>query len=84
MTPACMTPACMAMSNSATGTSLRVNGEAEPLAARLADLLARKGITAPRGTAVAVNGAVVPARAWGEIELHPGDDIEIVRPFGGG
>ncbi len=72
------------MSGLATKPGLRVNGELEPLVTRLADLLAAKGIMAPRGTAVAVNGTVVPARAWGEIELHPGDDIEIVRPFGGG
>jgi sulfur carrier protein len=65
-------------------TDLRVNGEAAALVARLADLLAQRGVTTARGTAVAVNGAVVPARAWGEIELHPGDEIEIVRPFGGG
>ena len=74
----------MTMPNPATGTSLRVNGAAETFVPRLADLLAAKGIKAPRGTAVAVNGAVVPARAWSDIELHPGDEIEIVRPFGGG
>ena len=72
------------MSRSAAEAYLRVNGEAAPLVARLADLLAAKGVTVPRGTAVAVNGAVVPARAWGDVELHPGDEIEIVRPFGVG
>ena len=79
-----MTSGRMIISEPIAGAGLRVNGEAAPLVARLADLLAQKGITTPRGTAVAVNGAVVPARAWGAIELHPGDDIEIVRPFGGG
>jgi sulfur carrier protein len=34
--------------------------------------------------AVAVNGAVVPSRSWAEKALSSGDQVEIVRPFGGG
>ncbi len=65
--------------------SIRVNGREEDLqAATVAELLRRRGIEGARGLAVAVNGAVVPARSWAEISLKAGDDIEIVRPFGGG
>jgi sulfur carrier protein len=34
--------------------------------------------------AIAVNGVVVPARLWQETLLSAGDEVEIVRPFGGG
>ena len=30
------------------------------------------------------NGAVVPRRAWPETALSPGDEVEIVKLFGGG
>ncbi len=64
---------------------IRVNGSKEPLhAATVAELLRARGIEGRRGLAVAVNGVVVPARAWAERALAPGDEIEIVRPFGGG
>lgn len=64
---------------------IRVNGAAEPGAASVAELLARKGIApGARGVAVALNGAVLPAGRWAETPLSPGDEIEIVRPFQGG
>jgi sulfur carrier protein len=64
---------------------IRVNGEEEMLAtATIADLLEARGIAAARGVAVAVNGTVVPAGAWREATLKAGDEVEIVRPFGGG
>jgi sulfur carrier protein len=64
---------------------IRVNGEDEPLTApNVAALLKARGIERARGVAVAVNGTVVPARAWVELALAAGDQIEIVRPFGGG
>ena len=64
---------------------VRVNGREERLgAATLAELLAARGIEGRRGVAVAVNGEVVPAGAWRERRLAAGDEIEIVRPFGGG
>ena len=64
--------------------SIRVNGCEENLqAANIAELLQRRGIAA-RGVAVAINGAVVSKPLWSETVLHPGDEIEIVRPFGGG
>jgi sulfur carrier protein len=64
---------------------IRVNGRDEGLtAATVAELLSKRGIVAARGLAVAVNGKVVPARSWREVALAAGDEIEIVRPFGGG
>lgn len=64
---------------------IRVNGKDEPVsAATVAELLAARGITKPKGVAVALNGAVVPASGWGTAKLAAGDRIEIVKPFGGG
>jgi thiamine biosynthesis protein ThiS len=65
--------------------SVRVNGAAQTLAATtLAELLALQGLTQRRGVAVAVNGQVVPATRWAEHPLASGDEVEIVRPVGGG
>jgi len=65
--------------------TIRVNGRDEWFAAAtVAELLRTRGIEKPRGVAVAVNGAVVPARRWSEVALAPGDAVEIVKPFGGG
>ncbi len=64
---------------------IRVNGKEETLAAAtVAELLLARGIARPRGVAVALNGAVVPASSWRETHLNAGDAVEIVRPFGGG
>ncbi len=65
--------------------TIRVNGREETLSATtVAELLRARGIEAARGIAVAVNGVVVPASAWPSRSLAVGDDVEIVRPFGGG
>jgi len=65
--------------------TIRVNGKEEALqAATLAELLASRGILRAKGVAVAVNGAVVPAGTWEKALLATGDEIEIVKPFGGG
>jgi sulfur carrier protein len=65
--------------------TIRVNGEPCALAgAMLADLLAARGVERRRGVAVAVNGEVVPARLWPERALAEGDEVEIVKPIGGG
>jgi sulfur carrier protein len=64
---------------------IRVNGKDEPVSATtVAELLAARGITKPKGVAVALNGEVVPASGWGAAKLAAGDRIEIVKPFGGG
>lgn len=63
---------------------LTVNGEtAEFGATRIPDLLAE---LAYEGTffAVAVNREVVRRARWGEVELAPGDEVEIVTPRQGG
>lgn len=63
---------------------IRVNGRDEELAATVAELLRRRGIDGSRGVAVAVNGVVAPSRSWVSHALAAGDEVEIVRPFGGG
>jgi sulfur carrier protein len=66
-------------------SEIRVNGRAEPLTVTtVAELLSMRGIAGGRGLSVAVNGVVVPAGAWRARPLAAGDDVEIVRPFGGG
>lgn len=65
---------------------IRINGEAEPLAAATIEaLLAEKAVdTGQRGIAVALNGAVVPRAAWRDTPLKPGDNVEIVHARQGG
>jgi sulfur carrier protein len=65
---------------------IHVNGQIEALAAAtVSALLAAKEIAgAPRGIAVAINGAVVPRAAWPDTRLTAGDRIEIVRVRQGG
>lgn len=67
-------------------SSIRVNGEEEPLSATtLEALLAAKEI-APhmRGVAVALNGSVVPRARWADTSLASGDSVEIVLAKQGG
>ncbi|MFG1479451.1 sulfur carrier protein ThiS [Xanthobacter sp. V4C-4] len=70
--------------------ALTVNGAAEVLdaatdAATLADLIGAKGLDAARkGIAVALNGAVVPRRAWAQTTLADGDTVEIITAKQGG
>ncbi len=68
-----------------TGTII-LNGEERALdGAALMDLLRAQEIEpAAVGVAVAVNGAVVPRRAWEATALHAGDEVEIVKPYAGG
>jgi sulfur carrier protein len=64
---------------------IRINGEDEPFAGgSVAAFIEARGIAGKRGVAIAVNGAVVPARLWQQTMLSAGDEVEIVRPFGGG
>ena len=74
------------MTQAAVQTSIRVNGEDEPLAAAtLAALLEEKAVdTGQRGIAVALNGAIVPRAAWPQTKLSAGDSVEIVRARQGG
>ena len=74
------------MTETAVQTSIRVNGEDEPLGvATLAALLEDKAVdTGQRGIAVALNGAIVPRAAWPQTKLSAGDNVEIVRARQGG
>ena len=67
-------------------SSIRVNGESEPLAAAtLAVLLEEKAVdVSQRGIAVALNGTVVPRAAWPQTMLRAGDSVEIVHARQGG
>src|SRR5262249_27194350 len=66
-------------------SSIRVNGQIEPLLGDLPALLREKEIAPDtRGVAVAVNGTVIPRAAWPSTRLAPGDEIEIVRARQGG
>ena len=67
-------------------STIRVNGQLEPLeAASVADLLAARGIGPETAAiAVALNGAVVRRARWADTPLNPGDQLDIVRPFQGG
>ncbi len=65
--------------------TIRLNGETRAMpAGTVAELLAEQGVMRPRGVAVAVNGEVVPRRSWEAHRLADGDDVEIVKPIGGG
>ena len=65
---------------------VEVNGICRPLAAPvLAPLLAALGYLPERpGLAVAVNGQVVPRRAWATHPIAAGDRIEVVGAVQGG
>lgn len=66
--------------------AIRVNGESQPhQATTIAALLQQQGVSLEsKGIAVALNGSVVPRNAWAETPLAPGDEVEIVKPIGGG
>ena len=38
----------------------------------------------PDRVAVELNGTLCPRRSWDQIEIHPGDRLEIVQFVGGG
>ena len=66
--------------------TIRLNGTPREVAATtVVEMLVELGIDPQRrGLAVALEGTVVPRRAWGETLLVPGADLEIVRPLAGG
>lgn len=65
---------------------LTVNGETRSLAETRLDRALEKLLpqTPGRGTAVALNGRLVPRGQWAETDLAAGDALEIVRAVGGG
>jgi len=66
--------------------TVTVNGEALALdEPRVSALMRAQGMPpGARGMAIAINGAVVPRRAWPDTTLADGDEIEIVKLFAGG
>ncbi|MFQ5773331.1 MAG: sulfur carrier protein ThiS [Kiloniellaceae bacterium] len=66
--------------------TIRLNGQERQLGAgTLIGLLREQNIDLDaRGVAVALNGAVVPRRAWRATALTDGDEVEIVKLFAGG
>jgi len=70
----------------AAAIALKVNGAPEHLGvATVAELIGAKGLDpAQKGIAVALNGAVVPRRAWAETPLAAGDAVEIITAKQGG
>ncbi len=76
------------MSQTFVDTSIVVNGEERNLSddASLLGLLAVMGVDPEtvRGVAVAVNEEVVPRKRWHEIQLGPGDRVEVVTAKQGG
>lgn len=69
----------------ATATQIVVNGEARELepGTRLLDLLASLSLDS-RAVAVEKNGEVLRRAQLSEVELQPGDRLEIVRFVQGG
>ena len=69
----------------ASATQIVVNGEPRELepGTRLLDLLASLSLD-PRAVAVEKNGEVLRRAQLGEVELQPGDRLEIVRFVQGG
>ena len=67
--------------------TVTINGTATELrdGARVDDALAAvDGDPTGRGTAIAVNGTVVPRRAWSETFLSAGDRVEVLTAVAGG
>jgi len=65
--------------------TLTINGEPRdvPHGATLADLVGQL-TESPRGVAAAVNGEVVPRRAWSATPLADRDTVEVVTAVQGG
>ena len=67
--------------------NLVVNGSnvEVPEGRTIADVVARVAPERPtRGTAVAVNGEVVPKTHWDSATLNDGDRVEVLHAIGGG
>jgi sulfur carrier protein len=65
--------------------TLIVNGDARelPPGATLADLVTQL-VPSPKGVAAAVDGEVVPRRAWPDTPLIDGSVVEVVTAVQGG
>lgn len=65
--------------------SVTVNGRPTDISAgtTVSDIVAQLGVR-PTGTAVAVNGAVVPRSAWPSAAIEDGDSVEVLAAVQGG
>jgi sulfur carrier protein len=65
---------------------VHVNGTPQelPKGATVADAVAAHARTPPERVAVALNGEVVPRRAWADAGLAEGDRVEVVAAIQGG
>ena len=65
--------------------TITINGETRdlPPGVTLADVVSQL-TPSPKGVAAAVNGEVVPRRAWSGTELAERDEVEIVTAVQGG
>jgi sulfur carrier protein len=65
--------------------TLTVNGDSReiPAGMTLADLVTQL-VPSVQGVAAAVNGEVVPRRAWPDIQLTDGSVVEVVTAVQGG
>lgn len=65
--------------------TVTVNGTTRKLlgSTSIADLLKELGVSS-EGTAVALNGAVVPRKEHGKAMLADGDLVEVIRAVAGG
>jgi sulfur carrier protein len=65
---------------------IRLNGK--PAAREVSDIAALLRSLdidqAAKGIAVALNGSVVPRRAWTDTPLADGDEVEVIRALQGG
>ena len=69
-----------------TVRTINVNGESREVeAGAIAELLAELGLSPERpGIAVAVEGSLVPRRAWAEHAIAEGESVEIITAVQGG
>lgn len=67
------------------GLTIRLNGLVRdiPAGSNVEQLVLGMGY-GHQALAVAVNRQVVLRRNWAQHDLQPGDEVEIVRPIGGG
>jgi sulfur carrier protein len=64
--------------------SIILNGTPVPLEHTTLDQLVAARIQETRRVAVAINGTVVPRRAWSETHLHGDDRVEVIKITVGG
>jgi sulfur carrier protein len=66
-------------------TEIILNGAPHQVApgTTLADLIEALSLS-NQALALAVNRSVVPRQQWRERGVQPGDQVEVVRPIGGG